>query len=68
MSRLVEYDEDRVMPMLRSAGTTAALAKMLHTNHAYLGEEANAVGAETLAHVCATEDFSTYRVKELEGI
>lgn len=63
MSRLSDYDEGRVMPHLRSAGTTACLALMLHTNHEYIGMAAAAVGAEALAYVCDTEDFATYRVR-----
>lgn len=63
VSRLSDYEEDRIMPTVRAEGTTSALAAMLHANHASLGEEAKAVGAEALAHICATEDFGTYRVR-----
>lgn len=51
------------MPLLRSAGTAAALAAMLHANHENLGEEALRVGAEALAHMCNSEDFRTSRVR-----
>lgn len=68
MSRLSDYEEDRVMPMIRSAGTAAALAAMLHANHVHLGEEATRIGAEALAHVCSTEDFGTYRVRKRRDI
>lgn len=58
-----DYEEGRVMPHIRSAGTAACLAEMLHANHRYFGAEAAAVGAEALAYICATEDFITYRVR-----
>ena len=50
------------MPHIRSAGTAACLAEMLHVNHRHLGAEALATGAEALAYICDTEDFVTYRV------
>ncbi|CAM9751222.1 unnamed protein product [Ectocarpus sp. 12 AP-2014] len=61
VSRLSDYEEGRVMPHLRGAGTVSCLAAMLHANHRHLGMEAAAVGAEALAFVCDTEDFITYR-------
>lgn len=55
------------MPHIRSAGTAACLAEMLHANHRHLGAEALATGAEALAHICDTEDFVTYRVRPSSG-
>ncbi|CAM9250939.1 unnamed protein product [Choristocarpus tenellus] len=57
--------EERVMPFVRAAGTTTALAKMLHTNHSWIGDSALMLGAEVLAMVCATEDFATYRASAI---
>lgn len=51
------------MPHIRSAGTAACLAEMLHSNHRHLGVEASTTGAEALAYICNTEDFVTYRVR-----
>ena len=62
-----DYEEGRVMPHIRSAGTAACLAEMLHANHRHLGAEALATGAEALAHICDTEDFVTYRVRPSSG-
>eukprot|EP00752_Nemacystus_decipiens_P009609 g8586.t1 len=61
VSRMGDYEEGRVMPHIRSAGTTHFLAEMLHANHRHLGAEALATGAEALAYICDTEDFVTYR-------
>lgn len=63
VSRMGDYEAGRVMPHIRSAGTAACLAGMLHTNHRHLGAEASATGAEALAYICDTEDFITYRVR-----
>ncbi|CAM9915068.1 unnamed protein product, partial [Ectocarpus sp. 8 AP-2014] len=43
VSRLSDYEEGRVMPHLRGAGTVSCLAAMLHANHRHLGMEAAAV-------------------------
>lgn len=66
VSRLSDYEEEegRVMPHLRSARTVPYLVAMLAANHRHLGAEAAAVGAEALAHICGTEDFVTYRVRD----
>lgn len=63
VSRMSDYEEGRVMPHVRSAGTAACLAEMLHANHRHLGAEALATGAEALAYICDTEDFVTHRVR-----
>lgn len=68
VSRLREYEEDRVMPHIRSAGTLASLAAMLHINHGYLGRKTLAIGAEALAHLCGTEHFGTYRVRRSQAV
>lgn len=54
------------MPHIRSARTASCLAAMLHANHEHMGAAAVTMGAEALAFVCATEDFSTYRVRKKE--
>lgn len=67
VSCLSDYEEGRVMPHLRSAGTASCLAVMLQAHHRHLGVEASTVGAEALANICGTEDFVTYRVRTQGG-
>eukprot|EP00611_Tribonema_gayanum_P021977 TRINITY_DN4333_c0_g1_i1.p1 TRINITY_DN4333_c0_g1~~TRINITY_DN4333_c0_g1_i1.p1 ORF type:complete len:262 (+),score=85.76 TRINITY_DN4333_c0_g1_i1:250-1035(+) len=65
VGQMEEMSEERVMPMLRAAGTLVALARMLSSCHAALGRDARELGTVCLGLACGTEDFATYRDKHV---